>query len=63
MPKQPASSVRQRYGIPGGTCGDLCAQLWCPCCSPCQEHMFLCSRLGGGGGGDDHFATPAGLLA
>jgi len=30
------SKVRDRYGIPGTTLGDVCASLVCPCCASIQ---------------------------
>jgi len=30
------SKVRDRYGIPGSTLGDVCASVLCPCCASIQ---------------------------
>jgi len=30
------TQVRERYGIPGSTLGDICAASLCPCCASIQ---------------------------
>ncbi|KAH6857104.1 PLAC8 family-domain-containing protein [Chaetomium sp. MPI-CAGE-AT-0009] len=30
--------IREMHGIEGGTCGDLCANWCCPCCSVIQQY-------------------------
>ena len=31
-------TIRRRYNIPGGYCGDLCTWHFCPECAACQEY-------------------------
>eukprot|EP00898_Chlorokybus_atmophyticus_P005849 jgi/Chlat1/6265/Chrsp44S05776 len=34
-------AIRQKYGIPGGACGDCCLHVWCICCAFLQEQREL----------------------
>mmetsp|Transcript_42638 Transcript_42638/g.69137 ORF Transcript_42638/g.69137 Transcript_42638/m.69137 type:complete len:95 (-) Transcript_42638:553-837(-) len=33
--------IREKFNIPGGSCGDCCSYVWCPCCSICRDYREI----------------------